>query len=111
MAADPAGEQPDDPHILQDRYQWAHARRAIRLIMAIWLTSLFVGPDVLQSASASDRLVRTVITVAVVGVCDAWFTRRMGFSIGRRGITLHGAFLTKRLGWPDVTPCRMEKIR
>jgi hypothetical protein len=70
--------------------------------MAIWLTLLFIEPDVLKSQSLGSRLYAILLTVIVVAAFDAWFSRRMGLTIDERGITLHYAFHRKRVPWAVV---------
>ena len=70
--------------------------------MAVWLGLLFVEPDVLKSQSLGSRLHAILITAVVVAAFDVWFSRRMGLSIDKRGITLHYAFHRKRVPWAEV---------
>lgn len=85
------------------RYQGVHSRRVSRCLMAIWLGILFFQPDVLESRSIGSRLYAIMITLAVVAICDLWFSRRMGLTINEHGITLHYAFHRKRLPWSNIT--------
>lgn len=70
--------------------------------MAVWLGLLFVEPDVLKSQSLGSRLHAILITAVAVAAFDVWFSRRMGLSIDKRGITLHYAFHRKRVPWAEV---------
>jgi hypothetical protein len=85
------------------RYQGVHSRRVSRCLMAIWLGILFFQPDVLESRSVGSRLYALAITLAVVAICDLWFSRRMGLTINERGITLHYAFHRKQISWSEIT--------
>jgi hypothetical protein len=93
-----------DEHLSEmvGRCQGAGWRRVARYIMAIWLTLLFIEPDVLKSQSLGSRLHAILITIFVVAAFDVWFSRRMGLTIDERGITLHYAFHRKRVPWAEV---------
>jgi hypothetical protein len=84
------------------RCQGARWRRVARYIIAIWLSLLFVEPDVLESQSVASRLHAVLITVLVVAAFDVWFSRRMGLTLDARGLTLHYAFHRKRVPWANV---------
>jgi len=78
--------------------------------MAIWLIALFIGPDVIQSVSLGQRLVRIGVTVLLAVVCDFWFARRMGLSLDDAGIVCHGAFRDRRIPWEDVQDFEWRRL-
>jgi hypothetical protein len=63
---------------------------------------LFLNPEALRSGSLGSRLQAIAITVVIVVAVDAWFSRRMGLTINERGITLHYAYLRKKLPWAEI---------
>jgi hypothetical protein len=79
--------------------------------MAICFTALFIHPDVLQSGSLGQRLVRIGISVAIVLACDAWFARRMGVTIDDHGFKLHYALYRSRVPWSKVTGFEWRRWR
>ena len=70
--------------------------------MAIWFGLLFVASNGPKSHSLVSWLQAILVTVAVVEAVDVWFSRRMGLSIDKQGITLHYAFHRKLVPWGEV---------
>jgi len=68
----------------------------------MWLGLIFVGSQGPKSHSLVSWLQAILITVAIIAAIDVWFSRRMGLTIGERGITLYYAFHRKRMPWAKV---------
>lgn len=96
-------DQENKDALVKGHYQGVHSRRVARYVMAVCLGILFFQPDILEGRSIGSRLYAIAITVAVVAICDLWFSRRMGLTLSERGITLHYAFHRKRVPWARIS--------
>lgn len=87
---------------LVGRCQGMRWRRVSRAIEAIFFGLLFINPDALRNQSFGSKVQAVAITVVIIAVVDAWFSRRMGLTVNERGITLHYAYFRKSLPWAKI---------
>jgi hypothetical protein len=84
------------------RWQGARWRRLCRVLTG-FLLLVVVGCSWLRNAPSGSQAVGGLIVIALVFALSEWlFARRMGFEIGRDGVTLRGAISRVFVPWSQV---------
>lgn len=106
-----AASNPDAELAGAGRWQGAHWRRLCRALTG-FLLLVVVGYSWLRNApSVSQVAVGLVVVVLVFGLSEWLFARRMGFEIGRDGVTLCGAISRVFVPWSQVDGLHWEARR
>lgn len=93
LGADQAGNR---------RWQGAHWRRLCRALTG-FLLLVVVGVSWLRTAPSGSQVVGGLVVVALVFALSEWlFARRMGFEVGRDGVTLRGVVSRVFVPWSQV---------
>jgi hypothetical protein len=92
-----ANDSHNGANIPYGRYQGVYVRFRARYSIAMLPAVLIVVSALHMSLTAF--LTHVWIDVLLLAFCEVWFTRRLGVTIGERGLTLHYAFHRRLIPW------------
>jgi hypothetical protein len=96
---------------VRQHYQGARSRREIRFVIALFVSTLLIVPNIAQVRSFEHRVTSFALAIAVFIISDYLFSRRMGLIIEKNGLVLRYAFYRKRILWSNIAGFEWRRWR